>query len=306
MNISNLNFNKGVFLAPMAGVTDYVFRKICRSFGAELTYTEMVSAKALHYNSKRTEELLFDEGPFAVQLFGHEPEIMAEAALRVSKIASIIDINMGCPTPKIVNNQDGCALMKNPKLAGEIVKAVKSATKVPTTVKIRKGWDEKSVNALLVAKIVEENGADALTVHGRTREQFYSGKADYEIIKEIKESVKIPVIGNGDIFSAQDAKLMQEQTGCDGIMVARGAMGNPWIFESIIKGESEPTEKDRLNMALMHTKQLVEYKGESIGIREARKHIAWYLKGVKNSAGVRRDVNTKTTLEEMENLILNL
>ncbi len=310
MKIGNVEILNNVFLGPMAGVTDVTFRQICREYGCGVTCSEMVSAKGLYYNDKKTASLMLmgkDEIPGAVQIFGSDAKIMAEVAPRIEALGvSFIDINMGCPTPKIVNNGDGSALAKNPKLAGEVMKAVSSAVSIPVTVKIRKGWDIE--NAVEMAKVLEYNGAAAIAVHGRTREQFYSGKADWETIKKVKESVSIPVIGNGDIFSAQDALDMMNFTGCDGVMVARGAQGNPFIFRQIVEliknGEITyyPDNIERLQEAWRHTKMLVEQKGESRGIKEARKHIAWYIKGMKDSAAMKNRVFQATTLEEINYL----
>ena len=307
MNIGDVTINGSAFLAPMAGVTDITFRRICKSYGAAVVYSEMVSAKALHYNDKKTAELMKiadDERPCAVQLFGSEPEIIAEAIPKVMEAANpeIIDINMGCPTPKIVNNGDGSALMKNPKLIGEIMRAAADVSPVPVTAKIRKGWDSESINAVEIAKILEANGAAAVAVHGRTREEFYSGKADWDIIKKVKAAVKIPVIGNGDIFAADDAKNMLDYAGCDAVMLGRGAQGNPFIFtqinELLSTGEvrTVPTFENRVHEAIEHLKSLVDARGEYIGVREARKHIAWYIKGLPNATRLKTRVFTEDTL----------
>jgi len=311
MKIKNLELNNNVFLAPMAGVTDKAFRQITKPFGPGLMYTEMVSGKGLFYKSKKTSDLLDTEAfekPVAVQLFGHEPKVLSEIAEKALEYgAQILDINMGCPAPKIVNNGDGSALSKNPRLAGEIVSAVVRAVpaSVPVTVKIRKGWDESLVNAVEMAKIAEENGAAAITVHGRTREQFYSGKADLDIIKAVKDAVSIPVIGNGDIAGGESAKRMLDYTGCDAIMIGRGAQGNPWIFAEVLHflktGEklSPPTIKERAEKMTEHLELLVKYKGEYRGIQEARKHISWYIKGMKGGARLREVINRAETKEDM-------
>lgn len=313
MNIGKVKTDNNVFLAPMAGVTDTVFRLICKNFGCGLIYTEMVSAKGLFYKSENTKALMeidSRERPGAIQIFGSDPEIMAYAAAKAEEAgADIVDINMGCPTPKIVNNGDGSALMKNPKLVGQIVGSVAKRVSIPVTVKIRKGWDEGSVNAVEIAKIAEGEGAAAIAVHGRTREQFYSGKADWNIIKKVKEAVSIPVIGNGDIYSPQDAKKMIEETGCDGILIGRGAQGNPWIFKRTIeyleKGivPEEPTPRQRVEMLIFHLNMQIQHKGEHTGIREMRKHASWYLKGLPGSCDVKNRIFTMTEREEIEKLL---
>ena len=300
MKIGGIETENNIFLAPMAGVTDKPFRRICKKYGAGMVYSEMISAKALHYKDKKTHELMSlaaDEHPCAVQIFGSEPEIMAEAAEDVFLSgADVLDINMGCPTPKIVNNGDGSALMKNTELIGKIVKAVSSVSKLPVTVKIRKGWDDESVNAVSAAKIAEENGAAAIAVHGRTRKAFYSGKADWDMIKEVKNAVNIPVIGNGDIWSAYDAKNMLDYTGCDAVMIGRGAQGNPFIFRQICElmkyGEViyNPSAAEKVRQALEHVEMLVGEKGERRGVCEARKHIAWYLKGMNGASAVKSEI----------------
>ena len=300
MKIGGIETENNIFLAPMAGVTDKPFRRICKKYGAGMVYSEMISAKALHYKDKKTHELMSlaaDEHPCAVQIFGSEPEIMAEAAEDVFLSgADVLDINMGCPTPKIVNNGDGSALMKNTELIGKIVKAVSSVSKLPVTVKIRKGWDDESVNAVSAAKIAEESGAAAIAVHGRTRKAFYSGKADWDIIKEVKNAVNIPVIGNGDIWNAYDAKNMFDYTGCDAVMIGRGAQGNPFIFRQICElmkyGEViyNPSAAEKVRQALEHVEMLVGEKGERRGVCEARKHIAWYLKGMNGASAVKSEI----------------
>ena len=281
----------------MAGITDKPFREICRNFGAGMVYSEMISAKGLHYKDKKTASLMdmTNESPCAIQIFGSEPEIMAGIIPQVMEFwPDIIDINMGCPAPKIANNGDGSALMKTPELMGRIMRAVSDASPVPVTAKIRKGWDGDV--AVECAKILEDNGAAAVAVHGRTREQYYSGKADWDVIKNVKSALSVPVIGNGDIWSAEDAENMFKYTGCDAVMVARGAQGNPWIFKQIQellengKVETLPSPKERLSVALEHITRLIEDKGESRGIKEARKHIAWYIKGLKGSSQIKTEI----------------
>lgn len=304
MKISNLEFSNNVFLAPMAGVTDIIYRGICKEMGCGLVYTEMVSSKALYYGSENTKKLLKvskKEVPVAVQIFGSEPLIMSKACDHFNDNSEIclIDINMGCPAPKIVKNGDGSALMKNPKLAYEIVKAVKGASNKPVTVKFRKGFDHNNINAVDFAKGIEAAGADAITIHGRTKEQMYEGKADWDIIRQVKEAVKIPVIGNGDVFCAEDAVNLTRQTGCDGIMIARGAQGNPWIFKQInqiLRGEEVilPTQAEKIGIAINHLEQAIEYYGENRAVREMRKHISWYLKGIKNSTNIKDKINRET------------
>lgn len=308
MIIGKIEIKNNIFLAPMAGVTDLSFRKICREYGCGVTYTEMVSAKGLHYSDKKTSSLMALDSQTeacAIQIFGSEPEIMAEAAKKAEAAgAAFIDINMGCPMPKIVNNGDGSALMKNPDLAARVVYAVSSAVKIPVTVKIRKGWDKE--NAQEMAVMLENAGAAAIAVHGRTRDEFYGGEADREIIKKVKAAVSVPVIGNGDIFSAEDALDMLEYTSCDGVMVARGARGNPFIFRQIdefLKTGSityMPDAEERIAAAKRHAHMLAEDKGEERGIKEARKHIAWYIKGMRDNAAAKNKIFKANTLSEID------
>ena len=314
LKIGNVELDSPVALAPMAGVTDLPFRILCREQGCGLMCTEMVSAKALLYKNRNTKPLLEtkpEERPVAVQLFGSDPEIMSEMALMLEEGPyDIIDVNMGCPVPKIVNNGEGSALMKNPKLAGEILSAMTRKLKKPVTVKFRKGFNDESVNAVEFAKMAEQSGAASVAVHGRTREQFYSGKADWDIIRQVKEAVSIPVIGNGDIFTPQDAGRMMEETGCDGVMVARGAKGNPWIFSRIdhyLKtGEVLPKQgpEEVKQMILRHAELLVAFKGEYTAMREMRKHVSWYTAGYPHSAALRNEINLVETMEELAELVL--
>ena len=310
MKIGYTEINGYAALAPMAGVADRAFRELCVGFGAAYVVGEMVSAKGITYNSEKSFELLElsrQERPAAVQLFGYEPDVMAKAADFAMKYSpDIIDINMGCPAPKIACNGSGSALMKNPQLCGEIVRAVSQAVDVPVTVKIRKGWDSSSVNAVEVAVICEQAGAKAVTVHGRTRSQQYAPPVDIDIIRQVKQAVSIPVIGNGDITSAQDAADMYEKTGCDLVMVGRGALGNPWIFREInsLLGADRPSlpvsPAERISVLIRHIQKLCEYKGEAVGMREARKHAAWYFKGMRDAAALRRKAGT---LEKFDDLI---
>ena len=301
MKIGNLELKNKVFLSPMAGVTDLPFRLICKEQGCGLLYTEMINGKALCYDDENTKKMLKieeEEHPVAVQIFGSEPEFMGRAAEIMNDYSNeILDINMGCPAPKVVKNGDGSALMKNPKLAEEVLRAVVKNSKKPVTLKIRKGWDDNSVNAVEIAKIAEDCGISALAIHGRTREQFYTGKADWDIIAEIKKNLSIPVIGNGDVFTIEDSINMLDKTGCDAIMIGRGAQGNPWIFKRINHymntGEilPEPTLNEKISTAIKHLKLAVEEHGEYVAVREMRKHIAWYLKGLRNSAKLRDEIN---------------
>ena len=316
LSIGGVTLPNNLMLAPMAGVTDLPFRLLCKEQGAGLLCMEMVSAKAILYKNKNTEALLTidpRERPVSLQLFGSDPEIMAEIAHRIEdRPFDILDINMGCPVPKVVNNGEGSALMKNPQLAGKIIEKTVKAINKPVTVKIRKGFDDAHVNAVEMAKIAEASGAAAVAVHGRTREQYYSGKADWDIIRQVKEAVSIPVIGNGDIRTAEDVIAMQEQTGCDGFMIARGAEGNPWIFRQILHyfetGEhlEKPSLSEVSEMILRHARMMIEYKGEYTGMHEIRKHAAWYTSGYPNSSRFRGKINEVETYEELENLLTQL
>lgn len=311
--IGDVQLENPYILAPMAGVTDLPFRLLCREQGAGLLCMEMVSAKAIQYNNKNTKALLEihpDEMPVSLQLFGSDPEVISEIAKRIEERPfSILDINMGCPVPKIVRNGEGSALMKQPKLVHEIVSKTVKAIKKPVTVKIRKGFDDSCINAVEIAKIIEDAGASAVAVHGRTREQYYSGKADWDIIRQVKEAVSIPVIGNGDVVSGESAIAMQKETGCDGVMIGRGAQGNPWIFSELLAydrtGEmpKRPTMEEIKQMICRHARLQVKYKGEYLGIREMRKHVSWYTSGLPNSARLRGEINAVESLVELENLL---
>ena len=311
MKIGNLNLDNRVFLSPMAGVTDLPFRLICKEQDCGMLYTEMVNAKALCYDDQNTKKMLKieeEEHPVAIQIFGSDPEYMGGAAKILNSYPNeILDINMGCPAPKVVKNGDGSALLKNPELAAKVLKAVVGNSEKPVTLKIRKGWDDTCINAVEIAKIAEDCGISAIAIHGRTREQYYSGKADWDVIRQVKENVSIPVIGNGDVFEVEDAINMLNQTNCDAIMIGRGAQGNPWIFKRINHymqtGEilPGPTLEEKINTAKKHLKLAVEEHGEYVAVREMRKHIAWYLKGLRNSARVRDEINKIESYEEVVN-----
>ena len=313
LKIGNVGLSSPFLLAPLAGITDGPFRRLCSEAGAGLVYSEMVSAKGLWYKDKNTGgllEILPGEGPVAYQLFGHEPEIMAFAARELDKRDNVIfDINMGCPVPKIVKNGEGSALMKNPDLAHDVVAAAVKNTSKPVTVKIRAGWDADSINAVEVAHAVSAAGASAIAVHGRTREQYYSGKADWSVIAAVKRAVDIPVIGNGDVTDGASALRMMEETGCDFVMVARGALGNPWIFRELNaawRGEPlppPPTKEDKKQMMLRHFNDVLDLKGEYVAVREMRKHVGWYLKGVPGAAAFRGKINQINSAVELRKAI---
>ncbi|NBH15513.1 tRNA dihydrouridine synthase DusB [Lachnospiraceae bacterium] len=312
LKIGNVVLENNLVLAPMAGVCDLPFRVLCKEQGAGLLCMEMVSAKGIYYHNKNTEMLLAttqQERPVSLQLFGADPEIMSEMAKCIEERPfDILDINMGCPVPKVVNNGEGSALMKQPQLIYEIVSKIVKAIHKPVTVKIRKGFDEEHINAVEIAKIAEEAGAAAIAIHGRTREQFYSGRADWDIIRQVKEAVSIPVIGNGDLLSGRDVQAMEEQTGCDGFMIGRAAQGNPWIFRQVLHylqtGEelSKPDIQEVIQMLLRHARSQIAFKGEITGIREMRKHAAWYTSGYKNSARLRGRINEVETYQQLEEL----
>jgi len=306
LKIGNVELDNNLILAPMAGITDLAFRKICKECGAGLVETEMVSSRAIVYGDDKTLKMLNTEGekrPVSMQIFGNDPDIMAEAAKFLNDKADIIDINMGCPAPKVVKNGDGSRLLQNLDLAYNIVKSVVSVAKVPVTVKIRKGWDESSIVAVDIAKRIEAAGASAIVVHGRTRSEFYSGHADWNIIKDVKDAVYIPVIGNGDVVDGKSAREMFEKTGVDGIMLGRASLGNPWIFSEIISyfnglEHNVPNKSEILNMILWHYNMLIDEKGEYTAVREMRKHIAWYVKGMKNASMIRTKINNFDTFDE--------
>ena len=307
MKIGNVTLKNNVVAAPMAGVTDLPFRLLLKEQGAGLVCSEMVSAKAIYYNNKNTEALMLTderERPFSLQLFGSEPELMADMVKKIEgRPFDIIDINMGCPVPKVVNNGEGSALMKQPLLAGRIIEAMAKATKKPVTVKMRKGFDDTCINAVEMAHIAQESGAAMVTVHGRTREQYYHGKADWDIIRQVKEAVSIPVIGNGDIDSPETAQAIFRQTGCDGIMIGRGLQGNPWLISQILYGEQKPSLEEVVAMILRHARMQIEFSGEYLGIRQMRKHVAWYTTGYPGSSKLRGMVNRVESLAALEELL---
>ena len=314
MKIGDVKLDNNVFLAPMAGITDLAFRILCREMGAGLVFSEMVSSKGIYYRDEASNRLLKidpKERPVAIQIFGSEPEIMGNVVynyLNNRNDIDIIDINMGCPAPKIVKNGDGSALMQNPKLARSVIRKVVKASNKLVTLKIRMGWDHDSINGIEIAKIAEEEGISALTIHGRTRDMFYSGKADWDYIKKVKASISIPVIGNGDIFEPQDGIKMLQYTKCDGIAIGRGSQGNPWIFKrilSLLEGKKDkiPTVDEKINTSIKHLELICNIKGERVGVMEMRKHAAWYLKGLKNSNEIKNKINRITKKQEIKDVL---
>lgn len=315
MKIGNIDLKNNIFLAPLAGFTDLPFRLLCKEMGAGLVFTEMVSAKGMYYEDEKTKFLTQTderERPVAMQIFGSDPKIMStvvEEKLNSRQDIAIVDINMGCPAPKIVKNNDGCALMKNPKLVEKILKEIVKVSTKPITIKIRKGYDEDNINGIEIAKIAESCGVDAISIHSRTRDMFYSGQADWEYIKKMKEEVSIPVIGNGDVFNPQDALKMLEHTKCDGLLIGRGSMGNPWIFRRILnllegKSDTHPGKEEIIHIIIRHLEMACEYKGEQVGVTEMRKHIAKYLKGMENSNEVKNLVNKANHKEKVKEILL--
>ncbi len=316
MKINNIEFKNIAFLAPMAGIADKAFRNLCSRFGAAYTVTEMVSSKGLVMGDKKSAMLLSlgeDEKIAGAQIFGDDPETMAAAAVKCLQFnPKIIDINMGCPAPKVASNGGGAALMKNPALAGEIVKAVSEAVNIPITAKIRKGWDENSVNAVETARMLEKNGASAIAIHGRTKKEMYSGRADLDIIRQVKAAIDIPVIGNGDVVDAQSAALMLEKTGCDAVMIGRGALGNPWVFQQINAYINDcvivppPSVEEKMTVMLSHIRKIIEYKGEYTAMREARHHAGYYTKGMRGSAAFRAEIGALETFEQLEEITVRI